>query len=224
MSLPRTKETEEESPREYVSDTVQVRMEFNTLRRSKTLNHALVLNVQSIKYAKTQNEMRELIKLPPETGENEWLFCNLNQLFDQTIASYQQCHLFCTNESCKEMTAGEKYKFLWADKANQKPINLSAPDYIYKLFEWIDDELSSLSDVNTLPKSFKNKVSVIMRRLLRVYAHIYYCHSDKVNCYGLNKELNNTFHHLVFFILEFKLCSKQHLEPIQKFIEKIERN
>ena len=165
--------------------------------------------------------MREAIKLPSETGEIEWLFCNLNQLFDETISSYQQCHSFCTNEICKEMTAGEKYKFLWADKPNTKPINLTAPDYIYKLFEWIDDELSEFSDISTLPKSFKNKVSVIMRRLLRVYAHIYYCHADKVKLLGISKEINNTFYHLVFFILEFKLCTQQQLEPIQKFIEKI---
>ena len=214
---------EEESPRDaYNCNTVQVRKEYGTLKRNKILNKAFQVNIQSIKNAKTNVEMRDAIKLPIEQDEDEWLYCNVIQLFDETISSYQQCHSFCTQQTCQEMTAGVKYKFLWSDKPNTKPYNLSAPQYIYKLFEWIDDELSILSKQDPLPQSFKNKVCIIMRRLLRVYGHIYYCHADKLQLIGLNKEINQTFYHLVFFILEFKLCTNQQLGPIQTLIDKIQ--
>lgn len=43
------------------------------------------------------------------------------------------------------MTAGAKYEYLWADEKNQKPVKLSAPDYMEHLMNWVQELLDDES-------------------------------------------------------------------------------
>lgn len=49
---------------------------------------------------------------------------------------------FCTDKTCEVMSAGSKYEYLWADGVKiKKPVRLSAPDYIDKLFDWVESQV-----------------------------------------------------------------------------------
>ena len=45
------------------------------------------------------------------------------------------------------MVASNKFTFLWADANQKEPINLSAPEYINNLFQWIDQYLSKFCEM-----------------------------------------------------------------------------
>lgn len=50
------------------------------------------------------------------------------------------------------MLATNKYEYLWADGVKvKKPIQLPAPDYINRLFDWIE---SLLDDETIFPQQF----------------------------------------------------------------------
>ncbi|KIY97360.1 hypothetical protein MNEG_10601 [Monoraphidium neglectum] len=52
---------------------------------------------------------------------------------------------FCTERSCEVMSAGGKFEYLWADGVKyKKPVRLSAPEYIDKLFDWVEVQRAQL--------------------------------------------------------------------------------
>lgn len=49
---------------------------------------------------------------------------------------------FCTERTCVVMSAGSKYEYLWADGVKyKKPVRLSAPEYVDKLFDWVEAQV-----------------------------------------------------------------------------------
>ncbi|CAH8285704.1 unnamed protein product [Eruca vesicaria subsp. sativa] len=71
------------------------------------------------------------------------------------------------------------------------------------------------------PPNFKDCVKLILKRLFRVYAHIYHCHFKKI--VGLEEEahLNTCFKHFVLFISEYQLINEAELAPLKDLVEKI---
>ena len=50
----------------------------------------------------------------------------------------------------------------------------------------------------------------------RVYAHIYYCHFERMGQLGAEPHLNTCFKHYMYFVYEFDLIPrKEELEPLQ---------
>jgi len=50
---------------------------------------------------------------------------------------YGTCAEYCTEDTCKMMSAGAKYEYLWKDGAKyKKPTRVSAPVYIDNLLNW----------------------------------------------------------------------------------------
>ena len=84
------------------------------------------------------------------------------------------------------MNAGPKYEYLWADgQSIKKPISCSAPRYVDYLFTWVqnllDDERIFPTEIGTpFPPDFLDYIRNIFKRLFRVYAHIYYCHFERM--------------------------------------------
>merc|ERR1712098_445572 len=107
---------------------------------------------------------------------------------------------FCTEQSCPVMSAGPKYEYHWAD-GNQvkKPIKCSAPKYIDFLMTWVQDQLDDESLFPSkigvpFPNNFLTNAKTILKRLFRVYAHVYHQHF-KVEFHGLydDKQCGITF-------------------------------
>ncbi|XP_016905124.1 MOB kinase activator-like 1 isoform X2 [Apis cerana] len=120
-----------------------------------------------------------------------------------------------------------KYEYHWADGHTvKKPIKCSAPKYIDYLMTWVQDQL----DDETLfpskigvpfPKNFLSIAKTILKRLFRVYAHIYHQHFSEVVQLGEEAHLNTSFKHFIFFVQEFNLIERRELAPLQELIEKL---
>ena len=120
------------------------------------------------------------------------------------------------------MNAGPKYEYLWADGTTiKKPISCSAPRYVDYLFTWVqnllEDERIFPTEIGTpFPPDFLEYIRNIFKRLFRVYAHIYYCHFERMGQLGAEPHLNTCFKHYMYFVYEFNLIPrKEELAPLQ---------
>jgi len=104
------------------------------------------------------------------------------------------------------MSAGPKYEYHWADGLTvKKPIKCSAPKYIDYLMTWVQDQLD---DETLFPskigvpftKNFLSIAKTILKRLFRVYAHIYHTHFDSIVTLGEEAHLNTSFKHFIYFV------------------------
>ena len=72
------------------------------------------------------------------------------------------------------------------------------------------------------PPDFVERVQNIFKRLFRVYAHIYYCHFERMSSLGAEPHLNTCFKHYMYFVYEFNLIpNKQELQPLQELIDRL---
>lgn len=150
--------------------------------------------------------------------------------FNQINMLYGTITEFCTEDSCGIMSAGPKYEYHWADgQTVKKPIKCSAPKYIDYLMTWVQDQL----DDETLfpskigvpfPKNFLTIAKTILKRLFRVYAHIYHQHFEEVVRLGEEAHLNTSFKHFIFFVQEFNLIDQRELAPLQELINKLTKS
>lgn len=192
--------------------------------------------------------LRNAVALPDGEDLNEWVAVNSTYLnkqnnihitiffkllylavdfFNQINMLYGTITEFCTEETCAIMSAGPKYEYHWADgQTVKKPIKCSAPKYIDYLMTWVQDQL----DDETLfpskigvpfPKNFLNIAKTILKRLFRVYAHIYHQHFDQVVRLVEEAHLNTSFKHFIFFVQEFSLIDQRELAPLQELINQL---
>ncbi|VDK25360.1 unnamed protein product [Taenia asiatica] len=69
------------------------------------------------------------------------------------------------------------------------------------------------------PPNFLKVAKAILKRLFRVYAHIYNVHFREVQLLDEATHLNTSFKHFVYFVLEFDLVRSVELEPLQPVID-----
>ena len=92
--------------------------------------------------------------------------------------------------------------------------------------EWVENQVDNVELFPQKPGAtyvphFKDIVKTILRRLFRVYAHIYHCHFRQVCKLGAEAHLNTCFKHFVYFVQEFKLIDNNELAPLQEIISGI---
>nr|BAR87947.1 Mob as tumor suppressor [Dugesia japonica] len=137
---------------------------------------------------------------------------------------------FCTEETCPVMCASPKYEYHWADgQSIKKPIKCSAPRYIDYLMVWVQDQLDNESTFPSkigvpFPKNFLSITKTILKRLFRVYAHIYHQHFSEVCKLQEEPHLNTSFKHFIFFVQEFELVDRKELAPLHELIERLTTN
>lgn len=121
------------------------------------------------------------------------------------------------------MVQGPRYEYLWAE-AGVKPTKMSAPEYIDSLMSWVEKQMADESIFPTapdrpFPKDFRKVVSNILKRLHRVFAHIYHSHFDAITQLGAEAHLNTAYKHFVFFVLEFNLVDrKAEMAPMEDLV------
>jgi len=179
------------------------------------------------KYAQAtigSGDVKTAVKLPEGEDLNEWLAMNCVEFYNEISLLYGTVIDFCTDESCPIMSAGTRFEYLWADGEQVKtPVKVSAPKYVDLLMDWIerqlaDDTIFPTSTENPFPRNFKSRVRTIMKRLFRVYAHIYHSHFQQVISLGMEAHLNSCFKHFMYFVLEFALLDKREMMPLRDLI------
>lgn len=169
------------------------------------------------------------VQLPDGEDLNEWIAVNTVDFFNQINMLYGTITAHCTTESCPVMSAGPKYEYHWADGTTvKKPIKCSAPKYIDYLMTWVqeqlDDEAIFPSKIGvSFPRNFITIAKTILKRLFRVYAHVYHAHFDHVISLQEEAHLNTSFKHFIYFVHEFGLIEKKELSPMQELIDKMMR-
>ncbi|KAK6131796.1 hypothetical protein DH2020_034492 [Rehmannia glutinosa] len=171
--------------------------------------------------------LREAVKLPPGEDLNEWLAVNTVDFFNQVNVLYATLTEFCTSATCPIMSAGPMYEYRWADGVTiKKPIVVSAPKYVEYLMDWIEAQLDDESIFPQklgvpFPPQFQDVVKTILKRLFRVYAHIYHSHFQKIVNLEEEPHLNTCFKHFVLFTTEFGLIDKVELAALQDIVDSI---
>lgn len=75
----------------------------------------------------------------------------------------------------------------------------------------------------SFPRNFITIAKTILKRLFRVYAHVYHAHFPHVIELQEEAHLNTSFKHFVYFVHEFNLIEKRELSPMQELIDKMMR-
>lgn len=127
------------------------------------------------------------------------------------------------------MCAGPRFEYHWQDPESQlykRSTRLSAPDYIECLLNWvqrqIDDERLFPSDAHTpYPAEFLDRVKAMLRRLFRIYAHIYHHHFAQVCALRLEVHLNTSYRHFFLFVREYNLVHPKEMVPLAEINDAI---
>uniref|UniRef100_A0A0V0J985 MOB kinase activator-like 1 n=1 Tax=Schistocephalus solidus TaxID=70667 RepID=A0A0V0J985_SCHSO len=175
-------------------------------------------------------DLRQAVRLPVGEDLNEWIAVNTVDFFTQINMLYGTLTEFCTEETCRVMSAGPKYQYYWADgQSIKKPIKCPAPQYVNFLMCWVHKQLENEAIFPSkigvpFPPDFQKVAKTILKRLFRVYAHIYCEHFHEVRLLDEAAHLNTSFKHFVYFVLEFDLVRKSQLEPLQRVIDVLLRS
>ncbi|CAD5332250.1 unnamed protein product [Arabidopsis thaliana] len=155
--------------------------------------------------------------------------------YNQISLLYATLKEFCTPTTCPVMKAG-RYEYRWADGTTM----VSAPEYVELLMNWIETQIDNehifpKKTGEPFPPNFEDFVKRILRKLFRVYAHIYHSHFPKIVTLNEQAHLNTCFHRYLLFVSfvyltmmhdfgnmqEFQLVDKEEMVPIQKLVETI---
>lgn len=185
---------------------------------------------QHIEHTLGTGSVEDAVRLPPGEELNEWLAVNTVFFYNALNVLYQVLdETLCTPDRCPVMCAGPQYEYLWADGVKVRtPIKLSAPQYINALFDWVEEQLDNPAVFpqrygGTFPREFGMTVRNILKRLFRVYAHIYHSHFRQVVRLELEPHLNTCFRHFVLFVHEHQLIEPRELAPMKELIERMLR-
>jgi len=209
--------------------TVKKNLSFKYKRYKHEKNSkALELHKKS-KEVIASGDLVAAVKLGPDEDFNEWLAVNTVDFFNHVNLIHSAITDFCTIESCPTMSVGE-VEYQWTEDGDSKPIALTASAYIDKVMHWIQNKLD---DVTIFPKDISQKFpdnfqdvakKKILTRLLRIYAHIYFAHYDRVEKLELDKHMNTCFLHFCLFCEEFNLVAKKEIQPLTDTINSLTKN
>eukprot|EP01118_Nematostelium_gracile_P018791 TRINITY_DN8485_c0_g1_i1.p1 TRINITY_DN8485_c0_g1~~TRINITY_DN8485_c0_g1_i1.p1 ORF type:complete len:246 (-),score=73.33 TRINITY_DN8485_c0_g1_i1:36-773(-) len=183
---------------------------------------------ETLKATLGTGDLRSAVKKPDDEVLEEWLSLNVLNFFNQINLLYGSISEYCTPQSCPTMNAGPKYEYLWADGTTiKKPIKCNAQDYVNYLMGWVqalleDEKVFPVEDSADFPKDFVSVVETIMKKLFRVYAHIYHCHINEIIELGVEAHLNTNFKHFYLFTKQFNLVGEKELAPMKVRIGVIE--
>lgn len=182
-------------------------------------------NYQLVQIGSNRYNLRDAVKLPIDESENEWIAKNIFDFHKQICMLYGTIIADC---NCPKMTAGKKYEYLWCHGPKREPVDCNAPKYIHHVLDWVQEQLDdedvfpSCSLDKDFPPDFTNICQTIAKRLLRIYAHVYHHHLDKVNKLKEEAHMNTSLKHFIYFVQEFNLVTSSDLDPLKEFIGKFD--
>lgn len=119
----------------------------------------------------------------------------------------------CTDESCPRMMASEHHEYFWSDSKGNLMEPCPANLYIDYLLNWVQEELDNEnifpSQIGSFfsffhkitkikitgkpfPSNFLHIARTIMKRLFRIYAHVYHHHFELVEELKAVEHLNTS--------------------------------
>ncbi|GAV53597.1 hypothetical protein ZYGR_0AK00990 [Zygosaccharomyces rouxii] len=172
----------------------------------------------------SEGVLNQAVKLPRGENENEWLAVHCVDFYNQINMLYGTITEFCSPQSCPRMIATNEYEYLWAFHKGQPPVAVSAPKYVECLMRWCQDQFDDetifpAKTSGQFPPNFISKYVVqMLRRLFRVYAHMYCHHFNEILELNLQTVLNTSFRHFCLFAQEFELLKPADFGPLLELV------
>lgn len=170
--------------------------------------------------------LKDAIKLPTGEDQREWIAYNIFNFHKQICMLFGTVNDHCDELSCPKMTCGKKFEYLWLDESNQGSFPVRASQYIHHILDWVqaqldDEEVFPSTPTKEFPANYFDTCRTIAKRLIRVYAHIYQHHLDRVRELKQEAHMNTSLKHFIYFIKEFNLVNQVDLEPLNDYESKI---
>ena len=168
--------------------------------------------------------LNQAVKLPKGENENEWLAVHVVDFYNQINMLYGTITEFCSPITCPRMIATNEYEYLWSFEKGAAPVSVSAPKYVECLMGWCQDQFD---DENIFPcrkdgefpeRNPEKIVIPMLRRLFRIYAHIYCHHFNEIIELNLQTVLNTSFGHFILFAQEFNLLRPADYGPLLELV------
>ncbi|KAG2774403.1 hypothetical protein PC129_g2051 [Phytophthora cactorum] len=178
-------------------------------------------------------DLADCIQLPDGCQLDEWIAVHVIDFFNEISLLFGTISEFCTHSSCPQMSAGPCYTYLWADGVQQvTPVSLPASEYVARLLEWVEGQLD---DSKLFPEAYSTATSSngsgvsnpkfmrvarnILKRLFRVYAHMYHNHLQNYVALHAESHLNFCFKRFILFVRQFELIEQKELNALRKLIQ-----
>jgi len=149
---------------------------------------------------------RQYVELPEGADIGEWLAMHTVERLSDLQEILQDVFDNCTPSTCPVMNANDRCEFKWSSEWEPTPKSVNGPEYYYKCMFWVqmlmnDPKMFPETIDQPFPSNFKEIVSEIMKRLFRIYAHVYFRHAYDVKRSGLSHEehLNSSFKLFYYF-------------------------
>ena len=147
------------------------------------------------------------VKLPANMDSSQWFAINTDRIRNDAFKLCDKVSKYCTDKTCPQMCATNKFVWLWSDGIEFKyPVKCTAPEHIKYLREWCDKEIKNYSQIkektSKYPPSFPHVAQSIIKRTLRVYAHLYHHHFQTLRQLNLVDVFDDQFGYLYFFAQE----------------------
>ncbi|WFD28744.1 Mitotic exit network component [Malassezia nana] len=173
--------------------------------------------------------LRVAVQVPDGELLEEWLAVHTVDFFNHLNILYGTLTELCTPRECPVMCAGPRFEYHWQDPTSVKyrrSTRLSAPDYIECLLNWTqaqmdDEQLFPVQPGAQFPPQFVDRVKAILRRLFRIYAHVYHHHFAQVCAMRLETHLNTSYRHFFLFVTEYHLIDPKEMVPLAEINEAI---
>lgn len=175
----------------------------------------------------SEGVLNQAVKLPKGENENEWLAVHVVDFYNQINMLYGTITEFCSPTTCPRMIATNEYEYLWSFEKGAAPVSVSAPKYVECLMRWCQDQFDdenifpSRKD-GVFPERFPEKIIIpMLRRLFRVYAHIYCHHFNEILELNLQTVLNTSFRHFILFAQELNLLKPADYGPLLELVTEL---
>jgi len=143
----------------------------------------------------------------PNNDEYSWLVLAVLHFRDVVTSIYDDESANRVEGLCKDcdkMTVGKLLILSFGQ--------LSPPEYVDKLKKWTNKKLLNELPDNAADPNFKQLIRKIVRRIFRVWGHIYVKHGKQVDNSGQGDRLRNEFKFMVSFGLQYGLIKTKNPE------------
>lgn len=100
---------------------------------------------------------------------------------------------------------------------------MSAPTYCEHLLIWVEKQLADetflpINPSARFPSHYRKGLSVIYKRMFRIYAHTFHSHFRDFVDAEADAHLSHSFKHFIYFVKEFDLIPDTELEPLKDLV------